>query len=329
LTAADPFADGNGPPEPNEMRPVPNVLEPRSMSRLFALAVAAALLPACSHPATDAGAEPTPITDGTTADDASYDAIGVLHSERPGLFCTGTLISPTVVLTAKHCIKQGHPNVTFRVGVDGRNPERSIPATPLMVSPLDAQGMMNDASDVGLYALGSPITDIAPLPVYRGPIPESMVRSTFEAVGYGIVEDDPSPSVAAASRGLRQRGPLTLRAVKGKALEAIFGSTETLLEFMEQKEGTLTPERRERLTRYYDTPLLTDYEAYLGLGPGDARPCMGDSGGPLVGRQDGVMTVFGVVSGSIKSPQASCSHLGEGYATFGPEVLAMFDATTR
>jgi hypothetical protein len=95
------------------------------MLRLMALAVLGTLLPSCSRTTFVVDEKPSPIIAGTMADDATYDAIGVLHSELPGLFCTGTLISPTVVLTAKHCLKSAHETAGRR-GRHLRNGEAGI-----------------------------------------------------------------------------------------------------------------------------------------------------------------------------------------------------------
>ena len=83
-----------------------------------------------------------------------------------------------------------------------------------------------------------------------------------------------------------------------------------------------------RMDKFYDLTLLAGYEAYLGLGDGDAQPCSGDSGGPLVANIDGRLTVVAVVSGSFKGGTYPCSTVGEAYATLGEKMQPVLESAT-
>lgn len=65
--------------------------------------------------------EPEPIYGGTETD--GYPDCCAVGSEFMGYFCTGTLVAPTVVLTAKHCAAQYNVSRVFLKGSDVSEPE--------------------------------------------------------------------------------------------------------------------------------------------------------------------------------------------------------------
>ena len=110
-------------------------------------------------------------------------------------------------------------------------------------------------------------------------------------------------------------GMVTLQAVEGQPLHALFPTQDALYTHMVKYEGQeWVDDHKDRLNEFYDFTLLAGHEAYLGMGEHDAQPCSGDSGGPLVQSIDGKLTVVAVVSGSFKGGTYPCSTL----SNFGP-----------
>ena len=181
---------------------------------------------------------------------------------------------------------------------------------------------MSRGADVAVLALEERITEVEPLAVLTGSIPKDLVGSRFSAVGFGVRDRQ-------RTIGLRQAATLTLRATRGQFMKSLFESEDALVDFTRQTSPEAFLERdAERLREFWRRELLPDYEAYLGLGEGDAQPCSGDSGGPLIGRIGDRLVVSAVVSGSFKLGRSSAnprSVLGEMYATLGPVVQATLD----
>jgi hypothetical protein len=306
------------------------LLPSATFASMLGLAMLAA---ACSSSATDGDATTEDnIIGGVDARGASLNAIGTLGHMDPtyDMFCTATLIAPNLVLTAKHCAQHGATGapymndepVYFAVGPDAKTPLQTVKAIAVVTSPLSEGGFIKYGSDVAIYTLETPITDVKPLKIASAAFREADVGKTFTAVGFGVQDRN-------RTIGTRKAGALTLRAVSGKPMEKIFTTPEAYFQYITDKEGAgFVDSNRTELQKFYDFTLLQDYEVYMGLGPDDAQPCSGDSGGPLVGQVNGENMVFAVVSGSYKGDKYPCSLLGESYAAFGPKVRDMIESAT-
>jgi secreted trypsin-like serine protease len=113
------------------------------------------------------------------------------YADGTWLYCSGTLIAPTVFLTAAHCGEDGERvRVTFDTAYeDGdRTYAGTFEADPLY------PGSQSDPHDIAVVVLDRPVRGITP-----APLPEADSLSTlamgdpFTAVGYGAYEVTDGP----------------------------------------------------------------------------------------------------------------------------------------
>lgn len=272
------------------------------------------------------------IIGGIDAVNPEFNSVGYLAyrgNDGTGSSCTGTLIAPSVVLTAKHCVMAdpntaGSPTrlqtgkVYFLVGQDPRSALGGVEVESVEVAPLFAGGFTNHGSDVAVYRLKTPITTVPSLAVASTPLPQSDVNTSFIAIGYGQQGDGNS--------GTRKIGAVRLGAVTGSPSPGAFGSFEAYVsetQAMMGSGGSLSAEAIAQLRARYDAPLADDYEAFLAppRALGEVQPCHGDSGGPLLRRENGKLVVHAVVSTSA-APGQGCKR-GTIYATFGAATREM------
>jgi secreted trypsin-like serine protease len=125
---------------------------------------------------------------------AEIDAIGAVlllnESGVASMHCTGTLISPLVVLSAAHCVYDFDVRqMLFAIGPDAHHAKRTIrfdkAIWPTNYSP---KSWEDDANDIAILYLATPVSDIEPV---RLPSPAQDVESwlkvgpTMTFVGYG------------------------------------------------------------------------------------------------------------------------------------------------
>jgi MYXO-CTERM domain-containing protein len=126
-----------------------------------------------------------------------WPATGALLSNalgRPDLECTGTLIAPSVVLTAAHCVDSvatsaGIPPFTFARYAYSPPADQILSATAAVAHPMwhgDVPLHLDQANDLGLLFLAQPVTDIAPAVLPR-PADAAAIATDLEVVlvGYG------------------------------------------------------------------------------------------------------------------------------------------------
>jgi secreted trypsin-like serine protease len=146
---------------------------------------------ACAaQPQDEAGGDQEAIDKG--AIDRGDGAVGLVWFQGGG-FCTGTLIAPTVVLTAGHCVQD--PIDGFYTGTGTAT--TTITATPVAgltkhaVAGMAAHptyaagGCPNPTLDIGLIHLAKPISNIKAIPVTTSSLALPAVGETLSAVGYG------------------------------------------------------------------------------------------------------------------------------------------------
>ena len=194
-----------------------------------------------------------------------FDAVGALafadtlQDGSRQYFCSGTLISPTMVLTAKHCIPTSTATqYGFAIGYDSTAPKAFVPA---IGAALEDTIVTNDewGADVAVVHLATPVDNIKPFAY--GVISPQRVGEKFVAIGYGAQD-------IYHTDGTREAGRLTLRGLSGRALEAVFGSLDAFLARVHEVLPSFDPkdpEQVEELTDFYNGFLLTpEYEAAFG-----------------------------------------------------------------
>jgi len=204
---------------------------------------------------------------GTVTPEGDYPAVGALvysFGAQSLAGCTGTLIAPTVVLTAAHCldpaVTQGLMPTAFTFKHDTTG--STTPSIPIASSVKHEDFDINagaDASlfafhDVGVVFLAQPVTDVEPM---KMPTPtEAMslaIGTDLELVGYGRTSDEDPNST-----------------------------------------GVMFDAR----TKVID---LIDSEMRVSMGTPDPQNCHGDSGGPALATLGGGQRVVGIVSRSFES----------------------------
>ena len=322
------------------------------MKLRFALLVAGALLGACGDTAgqvagntDDSNSTLKEIIGGFDAKSASLNAVGTigLVDEATGqysFFCTGTLIAPKIVVTAKQCAIVTNRNsafygmklvnlerVFFAVGPDANAPLKVVEAIAADVSPVNEGGFVYLGNDVAVLHLISAVEGVKPIAVADLSLTEKDVNQAYVSIGFGTkdIYEDLSGMFSAT----RSAGKNTLRALQGKTFELMLGSWEAFIAQMVEIYGQdIVDAYMDIFEGWYAEELLSGYEAYVGYSPGDVQTCNGDAGGPLIGRELGEKKIFGIASAQWFSKQKTCD-FGSFYATFGVETHKMLATSAK
>ena len=219
------------------------------MRRLIGLLASATLLLALTTPA-------AAISYGHVDENNTYDNVGALIGEdEDGLwvFCSGTLISPTVFLTAAHCVEDG---ATMWVSFDLTIPENADGTVNVRKLKTFYEGTAsahpdyaccgsNDTFDIAVIVFPKPIRGIQPaelpeLGLLSDMTSQELQSKTFVAAGYG-----------------------TVRETKKKAHQSLFW--DPTRRYAEQTANSLSG---------------AWFTLSMNQATGDGGTCYGDSGGP-------------------------------------------------
>lgn len=209
---------------------------------LALLAAAATCVLALSGCAADASSDDTSEADATSSSadailgggvERGWPAVGMLRFAS-GNFGSGSLIAPTVVLTAAHVAAGKPTHFYYGTPPAGKAPThenlRAAPVAEIIIHPCyekpKSAGCPGDAIDVAIVHLAQPVTDIEPLRVVEWPLEYFWGKlSPYEgdscvAVGFGA---HLSPDKK-ATFGTRRSARSTVKSVDETELVTVRGT---------------------------------------------------------------------------------------------------------
>ncbi len=161
-----------------------------------------ALLAACGSDieawGTHSATKQQPIINGSLPISPQDDAVVALVYPGYGYFCSGTLITPTVVLTSAHCLESGIPIIGgakiyfgHDVDVNGAGQTREIARASIHPQYATSESDYTIMYDIGLVEMGSAappdITPIPHLPASLG-LTSADEGAAIRSVGFGATE---------------------------------------------------------------------------------------------------------------------------------------------
>jgi hypothetical protein len=278
-----------------------------------ALAAAVAVA-GCGAEDAEIGDRSQDIIGGVALRSARYDAVGAFgYADGAGGFfatCTGTLITPSVVLTSGSCYT--FPGDNFVIGPDARAPRQVATVASLA---WDAQG-----SGFVLVRLTAPVPGVAPIEVAL--LDPARQGTRFVGVGYGV-------QTTRFQQGTRRAGSMTFQGSGGAVMPMLFGSyqafvAEVATDFFPDLD-VHDPANQEWLISFYEGWSVTASQAWFGGATGDAQACFVDHGGPMLLTEGGTTALHGVMSWLLPPTERLPCDYGAAYEVITPAAKDFID----
>ena len=175
------------------------------VSTILSAALSAVGVTGCGSAGENTGEDDSAIIGGKT--DNGDSAVLALFASQPGAqsgsLCSASLISPTVLLHAAHCVdprEVGNGNVF--VAIEGTSLNAATAVHDVASTHFDPQfdpAQLQNGHDIGVSILAQPITTIKPLPFNKTPLSQNLVGQAVRLIGYGV-NNGPAQSGAGIKR---------------------------------------------------------------------------------------------------------------------------------
>jgi hypothetical protein len=270
-----------------------------------------------------------PILNGAPANEAKLGAVVALVYIIPDtdfvldVFCSGTLVAPRAVVTARHCtpiIDQAPAQglaTAIAFGPDAFAPTQVIPITSYVAAPAapgNEKGLLRDGGrDVAVVHLASAPAGVVPAKL--GEFSEAMLGTKFQVAGFGMFNFQ-------AFYGQKFAGLATARATNGDWYPLLSNRNyQAFHDWYFTDSALAAPSEQEAREWWKIYRLENKYELLAGGLPGEAVACYGDSGGPLLlGTSANNLTTYGV-SFAVEGTFSTVCGLGGGYLVFNRKML--------